>query len=756
MNLILPNDTLRLGPKRLFTVIATIAAKDTEDHQPRIVVIERDIKNALPTVWKRLDVERWVTDKTLMAVDVAPPAAPAKPRNADVLRRDARWARIKDICKNPLLYDRSTRNALLKSHATDVGTTKETLLDDLRRFWLYGQNQDALLGSYWRCGLVDPAHPAAFTVKKKGEDGETLAIFASGVGTARGRKPSRDAGYDQPMAMPAELRAQILKVARPYFMADETRSIRATTDYVVRKMFAVRDEQGRLVYESPKKALLKPLGQRPTERQVRYLITKAFSASMLLRSRKSEADFDNNHASSLGNVRQDTFGAADVYEIDSTIIDLWLVSEIDRATIIGKATYYLVVDRATGVIVGFYITLENPSLEQAKQAIVSICTDWEQLCKLLGVEYVAAAFPAPGVMPSRFVADRAELLIRGSNVVVQGLGIAISNLPAKRGKKKPMVETGFKQTHVPIRDTADGYSSPQNAMKRQGKHYEKDACLTLRDLAKILLEIIMSHNLQSRTGKSISAKDAMQRNSQSRVALWERDIANRSGAPSRFSLNYVREQLWLLDEAVVDSEGVHFKGCTYTFDEIKKEDWLVIGGIKQFSVDVRHCPAVCNEIIIYDPKDPSRKYKGRLTDACAKEYKNLSFADVHVAESAKRLSKGRGSNDNQAYRVGLAESIEGISAPAHARMKKATKGKGVHARKANHIELRDKEKHSGRSASHALDGTATPYLPASQEPPSSVDCPAPSSAPLEAETVPETNGTAAANMMSDLLDLLEN
>ena len=44
MNLILPNDTLRLGPKRLFTVIATIAAKDTEDHQPRIVVIERDIR----------------------------------------------------------------------------------------------------------------------------------------------------------------------------------------------------------------------------------------------------------------------------------------------------------------------------------------------------------------------------------------------------------------------------------------------------------------------------------------------------------------------------------------------------------------------------------------------------------------------------------------------------------------------------------------------------------------------------------------
>ncbi len=63
----------------------------------------------------------------------------------------------------------------------------------------------------------------------------------------------------------------------------------------------------------------------------------------------------------MGTALDDCNGPGDVYEIDATIVDCYVVAEAEGTTILGKCTLYLVIDRFSKLIVGFYMTLGSPS-----------------------------------------------------------------------------------------------------------------------------------------------------------------------------------------------------------------------------------------------------------------------------------------------------------------------------------------------------------------------------------------------------------
>jgi len=60
----------------------------------------------------------------------------------------------------------------------------------------------------------------------------------------------------------------------------------------------------------------------------------------------------------IGNSIQDTLGPGELYQIDSTILDVYLVSKLNRNIIVGRPVLYLVVDVYSRMIVGMNVTIE--------------------------------------------------------------------------------------------------------------------------------------------------------------------------------------------------------------------------------------------------------------------------------------------------------------------------------------------------------------------------------------------------------------
>jgi hypothetical protein len=74
---------------------------------------------------------------------------------------------------------------------------------------------------------------------------------------------------------------------------------------------------------------------------------------------------------------------------------------------------------------------------------LSISSDWEALCKALGVKYRETDWPARNTFPNRFFTDRGEGISEKSNVVVLGPGMEVTTAPRASPRRKCRVEGNF-------------------------------------------------------------------------------------------------------------------------------------------------------------------------------------------------------------------------------------------------------------------------------------------------------------------------
>ncbi|MFP3624636.1 transcriptional antiterminator, partial [Burkholderia sp. SIMBA_051] len=75
-----------------------------------------------------------------------------------------------------------------------------------------------------------------------------------------------------------------------------------------------------------------------------------------------------------------------------------------------------------------------------------------------------------------------------------GMESTISNAPPLTPQNKGTVECGFKLLHQSIAALTPGYEPARNLMRRRGKHYDRDASLTLDEFIAIVLAAIIKHN----------------------------------------------------------------------------------------------------------------------------------------------------------------------------------------------------------------------------------------------------------------------
>jgi len=508
--------------------------------------------------------------------------------------RDRGWSLIEPLIANSKVFAAETRGPLVAARAQETSTSENTVMKHLRRYWQRGQTLDALLGDY-----------------------DNARVSGTDDQVPRGR---RTADGRPPYLLTAVDKKNFDRAITSYYLTKRYHTITATHQWMLERFYTYVDGNG--------KKCLKAQSEYPSVRQLTTWLHKTYPLEYQMRKRLGDKEFDRDHRQKLGSIELDCHGAGHMYEIDATIGDVFLVSSDDPKAIVGKPTIYLIIDRATRLIVGWYVGFESPSWMAAVQAILSIAEDKAELCARYKVPYDPADWPADGVLPETFLADQGELAGKNSRRISPGLNAYVQNVPGLRPDWKPLVECGFKMLYQVISQDLPAYDPPENQKRRRGKAYFLDATLNLEQFTSRIVMAIIAHNKTMQTNYPLNKGHIRAGVSPIPRELWHFEARTRAGALARFTADSVRLELMPREMGTITEHGIRVRNCFYTFPEAEKAGWFSTSRVKGVSkVEVGIDYRLCDRIVVFDPAIKGRLYEGRLTPAYRK-FEGMSFADI--------------------------------------------------------------------------------------------------------------------------------
>lgn len=612
-------------------------------------------------------------------------------------RRDKAYALITPLITTMDIYDPAIRSAMVLARAEELKCSPQTIYKHLRAWWRNGQNLQALTPQFHRSGNV--------------------------AGTTGGRGRPSKYGTPTYQTTPADL-ALIQDIVKSNYLTRVLVTLEDTYQTLLEKHYSYVDAECRLILKLP--------GERPSLAQFRRHARKQLPTELVIRSRKGDTEFELNHRAVLGSLRHATFTVGDVYEIDSTVVDFFLVHHDNRAKIIGKPCLYMIRDRKSNLIIGFYVGLEEASWLAALQAILSIAEDKRTLCNRYGVSYSPEDWPAHGVMPKEFLGDRGpEMLGNESTKIADGLDLIITNLPKGRGDWKPHVECGFKQTQRALRGVIPGYVPPEDFGKRQRRDYSQDAQHTLSEFRKIILEIIIKHNKSPMPSYPLAPQYVLQGMQPTPTNIWNTEIQDRAGLLSTYTEEEVRLALLPKTEVAVTREGIQLGECFYGAQEAIDYGWFVAAGHSRFTVQASYDLRLVDTIYIHDEGNPNLYFKAHLLDKCS-HFRGLSHREVEALGFLKRQLNHQGEQLTRQLKAEFHQNVAATVSQGRSEMKKATAGKSRSARKkdtkvARQDALRRERTESVRSSASTIEPSAKVIpMPTGRPDSTSVDAAPPS------------------------------
>lgn len=663
------------------------------------------------------------------------------PTETDAAHGERRFSYIKDLVATPAILSREGRGRRIDEQARRLGVSPQTVVAALRDYWLGGQTTDALLTRY---GEGARKRAVALTEAQAPKPQAAEPSDASPAET-KARKPRgrKRADASESYLLVGEERIRLRDAVVEAFVEKKTVTRHKLYRAVMTQFYSRLDKDG-----VPR---LLPQRERPSRKQVTTLLDSALKLRDKGLHYTSAAEWENNNRPVTGTFLQHAIGAGYVYEIDSTIVDLWLVARDNRNKIIGKATLYLVVDRYTRLIAGFHLTLDKPSWSGAMEALLSVVADKKSLCERYGVAYRPEVWPAHGIVPYAIAADRgSEYLGHESDQIAQDLRIHLINMPAHMSCLKGMVECAFKLIHVSLKENSPGYEPPTNPFKRHNeKCYERDAQYTLDELTAEFIDIIAHHNLRMHPGMELDPELVLAEDGPIPSKVWLKDVARRSGMLRMHDEPFMRHKLLPRKSAVVRQEGIFVNKCFYVCPQAFEDEWFIRAGRQRFPVRVTYDRRSVNQIYIHNPDRGPIPYPATLSPR-SQHYTDYSVGEVIAVENYRKKMRDAAGEHNLQLEVELAHASAARAERARQETELAIAAAAGQSRKAGAPEQRQDEvtqrnaentfpetrgTASGQRA--ASDATKSPPVPAM--PPSTRQKTRPVAAPRPGQPKPAAN-----------------
>ncbi len=527
-----------------------------------------------------------------------------------IQKRDEAWNIIRNLvlCE-PEVYEKSQRNAMIEKVLTQREISRPTIQKYLRRYWQRGKAPDALLPDYQNSG-------------GKGKDK-----------SASERKRGRPAIYYDGGINVDEQTKKIFKViVEKYYLTPKKSSLTHAYRMMIKEFYVedyyIEDDQKKLIIADHKKL--------PTLRQFRYWFNKEYGLEEVKIARHGRRIYEKDFRPVLGSSTQESLGPGSRFQIDATVVNVYLVSKFNRNWIIGRPVLYVIVDVFSRMVVGLYVGLEGPSWMGAMMAIANAASDKVSFCAQYGINIPQSAWPCEH-LPEVLLADRGEL--EGYNVerLITAFNLHVENTAPYRPDWKGVVEKQFDLVHERVKPFVPGYVD-KDFQERGARDYRLDAKLTLEEFTKILIHLVLKYNISHYLADYLRDEEMITDGVEPiPLQLWNWGIASRSGRLRYFPDKLIRLHLLPQDFATVTFKGIKFQNMLYGLDHALKEGWFSIARQKgSWKVKVSYDPRDVSVIYLW-LEDQANFELCHLLDH-QQRYKNKTLDEVrHLFAYEKRM-----------------------------------------------------------------------------------------------------------------------
>ncbi|WP_089138326.1 Mu transposase C-terminal domain-containing protein [Vibrio rumoiensis] len=542
------------------------------------------------------------------------------------IKRDTNYELIRPIIELDEFYKPEVRGEAIRLVLSSHRTTKQTLYRLIRQYWQRGQSANALLPDY----------------KNSGAKGKKRIPGDKKLGRPRKYMPGVGVNVD-------EFIEKLFRIAiQKYLLTDKGYSF----PYAHRRF---KDMYQNYFPGTPEEEI-------PSNWQMKHFYEREYTQVEKLKSRAKPNAFSNDISPLKSTANMHALGPGSRFEIDATIADIYVVSDLNRSWIVGRPVVYIVIDVFSRLVVGFYVGFENPSYVAAMLALQSAMTDKVELCREFNIEIDSEDCPAIG-LPDAILADRGELLGHQIESLEKSFSVRIENTPPYRGAAKGIVENTFKWLQADFTPFAPGVVSGTTVKKRGGKDYRLDAKLSVSDFKEIILSSILYHNQYAVLEKYDRSPDMPVDLPLVPLELWNWGLQNRTGRLRTASKDDIRLGLLPRSKATTSRFGVCLFGVYYTSAEVLAEGWMHRNRhvSKPDEVMVAYDPNLADEIYLFPFSDSAEYWVCRLSDR-SREFVGCSFWEVWQRQGQQKAttatSKVRSDTHKRAHERRVIEKIK--------------------------------------------------------------------------------------------------
>lgn len=335
--------------------------------------------------------------------------------------------------------------------------------------------------------------------------------------------------------------------------------------------------------------------------QFYYHSKNIMSKADLMKLNVGELSFEKDFKDRQGSARDGLLGATHRYEVDATVLDLYVRYPYDTSDLysMGRPVFYVVVDVYSTMIVGFYVGFDGPNSMGVSQALVNACSDKVEFAKRYGVDIKPDDWPAHHIPREISIDNGSEYpnaLI--DSILKSEIGVSTINLAAVfRGDAKGTVEKKFDVLNSQVIHFLPG--SIVNH-RREDQHPSNQSFYDLDGLNAILITEIIYHNKTADRLKKFNWQCAVDGIDITPNSLFEHSLEKdmHGGRPTGPADKAKVRWAFLKEEtASVRHDAIYFDGLEYECAYAKAAGWYSYARHNgNFKILVKRVRDWCNSI----------------------------------------------------------------------------------------------------------------------------------------------------------------
>lgn len=268
------------------------------------------------------------------------------------------------------------------------------------------------------------------------------------------------------------------KSLNKWYYSSRRLSLRAVYEHMLASFYT--DENGRLFDEYPSyDAFL-------------YFHRKNADTSRELITREGMSAYKRDSRPLLGGsvaAKYPTVGACVM--IDTTTADVYVIDEAGAAV---RPMILAAVDACSGMCVGIIVAAHSQS-RQVVSLVRNIVEDKVDYCRSIGIEITESEWPASDFLPLVLCSDQGSEYSSAAVECLTQTGMTVQLCMPYRPDQKSVVERFFGKLQELYKPSLYGHGTVYaDSSDRGAPDYSKDACLTLADFERIVVNAVLHCN----------------------------------------------------------------------------------------------------------------------------------------------------------------------------------------------------------------------------------------------------------------------